>query len=117
MLLVVAYDVANDRRRVRLHTLLLGYGDPVQESVFECELTPRQAAALKREVARRVRPGADRVRYYALCADCAEHIEDETGARRPPPPLLHIVSRRPVHAAPVGSTGLNRTPKRLQQHS
>lgn len=43
MLLVVAYDVANDRRRVRLHTLLLGYGDPVQESVFECMVTERKS--------------------------------------------------------------------------
>ncbi len=103
MLLVVAYDVANDRRRVRLHTLLLGYGDAVQESVFECELTVRQVATLKREVARRIRPGADRVRYYPLCADCAELIEDETGARRPPPPLLHVVSRRPAQAVSLGS--------------
>ena len=30
---VVAYDVADDRRRARLHRLLEEYGVPVQESV------------------------------------------------------------------------------------
>lgn len=83
-LLVVAYDVADDRRRVRLHTLLLGYGDPVQESVFECELDERRARELKRKVRRLVRAPADRVRYYPLCVACAARIEDGTGGRRPP---------------------------------
>lgn len=84
MLLVVAYDVADDRRRVRLHTLLLGYGVPVQESVFECELSERQAARLKARVRRLLRPPADRVNYYALCAACARRAEDAAGRREPP---------------------------------
>ncbi len=79
MLLVVAYDVADDRRRVRLHTLLLGYGTPVQESLFECELTARLARELKRRVGRAIRPAVDRVNYYPLCAACAGKREDATG--------------------------------------
>lgn len=78
MLLVVAYDIANDRRRVRLHTLLLGYGEPVQESLFECEVTARQRATLQRRIARLVRE-PDQVRYYSLCQDCAAKIEDAGG--------------------------------------
>jgi CRISPR-associated protein Cas2 len=83
MVLVVAYDIGDDRRRVRLHTFLLGSGDPVQESLFECEVDERQARALKRGVRRIVRDGPDRVRYYALCADCAARIEDADGRARP----------------------------------
>lgn len=85
MVLVVAYDIADDRRRVRLHTLLLGYGDPVQESVFECEVDARQARDLKRRARRIVRPGVDLVRYYPLCAACAARIEDRDGPAHPPP--------------------------------
>jgi CRISPR-associated protein Cas2 len=69
-LLVVAYDVADDRRRVRLHTLLLGYGEPVQESVFECLLEDCRISALKRRV-RRILAPVDTVRYYSLCPVCA----------------------------------------------
>ena len=45
MLLAVAYDVADDRRRVRLHTFLLGLCEPIQESVFECDLDERRSPA------------------------------------------------------------------------
>ncbi|HEU0115088.1 MAG TPA: CRISPR-associated endonuclease Cas2 [Thermomicrobiales bacterium] len=90
MLLVVAYDVADDRRRARLHTLLLGYGDPVQESVFECEVNERQARELKRRARRLVRPSVDLVRYYPLCAACTARIEDRDGPARPAPPVYWV---------------------------
>jgi len=81
MLLVVAYDVADDRCRARLHTLLLGYGTAIQESLFECLVTERQAGELKRKVAKTTRNtlGADKVRYYILCGACAVRIEDGAG--------------------------------------
>jgi CRISPR-associated protein Cas2 len=91
MLVVVAYDVADDRRRVRLHTLLLGYGNPVQESVFECEVTPKQKASMQRRVERLIRPGTDRVRYYVLCETCAGKVEDAQGHSRQPPPAVYVV--------------------------
>ena len=34
----VAYDISERRRRSRLRRLLLGFGEPVQESVFLCWL-------------------------------------------------------------------------------
>ena len=82
MVLVVAYDVADVRRRGRLRKVLLGFGVPVQESVFECELTAEQGAELKRRVARVVAKGADAVGYYPLCERCAAAVEDGTGRRR-----------------------------------
>ena len=80
-LLVVAYDVADDRRRVRLHTVLLGFGQPVQESVFECVVDDRQTRDLKRRIRRTIRPG-DKVRYYRLCGECAAAIEAGDGTPR-----------------------------------
>ena len=86
--LVVAYDITDDRRRVRLHTLLLGYGDPVQFSVFECDLTPAQATELRRKVRRLLRTG-DRVRFYRLCERCAASIEERLGPA-PLPPEIYL---------------------------
>ena len=83
MLRVVAYDVADDRQRVRLHTLLLGWGTPVRESVFECLVDERQARTLKGRVRRAIRPDQDRVNFYPLCAACAGKAEDGPGNRRP----------------------------------
>jgi CRISPR-associated protein Cas2 len=91
MLLVVAYDITDDRRRVRLHTLLLGYGEPVQESVFECEVSVRQKRALQRRVARLIDRQGDRVRYYTLCADCAALVADATTGSRTPAPGVYVV--------------------------
>ena len=34
--LLVTYDIADDRRRNRLHRLLRGFGEPLQRSVFIC---------------------------------------------------------------------------------
>lgn len=91
MLVVVAYDVADDRRRTRLHTLLLGYGVPAQESVFECDVTEARDRAMRARVGRVIREGEDSVRYYVLCADCAGKVRDETGAGRAGPPDVYCV--------------------------
>lgn len=74
---VVAYDVTDDRRRVRLHHLLEGYGDPVQYSVFECRLGPKEMEKMKKAVRRVIRRSLDQVRYYYLCAACVRRIEVE----------------------------------------
>lgn len=62
MLVVEAYDIADDRRRMRLRTRLLGFGNPVQESVFECEVDAVSFRQLKRTIDQIVRPKVDRVR-------------------------------------------------------
>jgi CRISPR-associated protein Cas2 len=38
----VTYDIADDRRREDVATLLSGYGPRVQLSVFECEFRTRR---------------------------------------------------------------------------
>lgn len=91
MLLVVTYDIADDRRRTRLFTLLHGYGAPVQRSVFECDVTDEQYRELRQRVRRVIRPRVDDVRYYPLCARCAERVIDANGQRRDTPPDAIVV--------------------------
>ena len=70
MFLLVAYDIADDDRRRRVSETLENYGTRVQESVFECHLTPGQREELEEQIARLIEPEADNVRYYRVCQDC-----------------------------------------------
>lgn len=89
-LVVVAYDIAHDRRRAKMHTLLLGFGQPVQQSVFECDLEEPALIRMRRKIAALVRPG-DLVRLYPLCAACAIAVLDGNGAAREPAPAAYAV--------------------------
>ena len=75
--ILIVYDISNDKRRAKLHNVLLDYGTPVQYSVFECHLDAKNLAKMKKAVARVVQRGKrkDNVRYYFLCADCENKIE------------------------------------------
>lgn len=65
-LVVVCYDIADNRRRYRLARALEGYGLRVQESVFECWLTPAQVHALRARLLKLLQPTEDRIAYYTL---------------------------------------------------
>lgn len=75
--ILVVYDISNDKRRAKLHNLLLDYGTPVQYSVFECYLDDKNLAKLKKAAGRIAQKGKhrDNVRYYYLCSDCVNKIE------------------------------------------
>ena len=53
---VIVYDISSDKRRVKLHNKLEDYGSPIQYSVFECLLTPKEYEKLKAEVKKITRP-------------------------------------------------------------
>ncbi len=67
MLWVICYDIADNRRRNRIANALLGYGERVQESVFECHLDNAQLRRLQAILLPLVDANEDRLRYYPLC--------------------------------------------------
>jgi CRISPR-associated protein Cas2 len=71
MFFIVAYDIADDRRRLRVHKVLKDFGRRVQYSTFECLLDPPELARLQHLVGRLIEPGVDAVAYYGLCEVCA----------------------------------------------
>lgn len=77
--IVVVYDISNDRRRTKLHNVLLDYGTPVQYSVFECLLDDQVLTRMQQAVKNVIRPKVDRVRYYYLCQSCLKKIEITSG--------------------------------------
>ena len=65
--LIVAYDIADDRRRNLVAHLLEGFGERVQKSVFECGLDPQREATLRRLLTSLLDAEEDRLRIYPLC--------------------------------------------------
>lgn len=75
MLILVSYDIPDDRRRTKLAHTLKDFGERVQYSVFECRLEETQLSSLRSRVAHLVDPEEDSVRFYRLCAECVRKIE------------------------------------------
>ena len=75
MLVVVSYDISDNKRRERLRKALLTFGNPIQFSVFECDLTRRQIETMQRVIRGIITAGKDNVRIYQICAMCAENVE------------------------------------------
>src|SRR5262249_17743562 len=47
MYMVVSYDIEDDKRRGRIHRILKSFGQWMQYSVFECDLTRAQYLVLR----------------------------------------------------------------------
>lgn len=80
MLVLITYDVsvvtADGRRRLRnIAKACVDYGTRVQNSVFECELTPAQYVELKAELLDIYDPDEDSLRFYHLGKKGREKVE------------------------------------------
>lgn len=43
---IVCYDIADPKRLVKTFKKMKGFGDPLQKSVFTCDLSPTEKAML-----------------------------------------------------------------------
>jgi CRISPR-associated protein Cas2 len=75
VLILVSYDIPDDRRRTKLAHALKDFGERVQYSVFEMLLTEEQAGRLKVRIEGLVDTAEDSVRIYRFCADCGAKLE------------------------------------------
>ena len=87
---VIAYDIPDDRRRTRVHKILLGFGKWTQYSLFECFLSGKELVLLRSKLAEHLVPKEDSVRFYPLCANCIERVET-VGGPLPVEELLFVV--------------------------
>ncbi len=58
---LVCYDIGDDARRCRVHKTMKGFGDPLQYSVFRCELSDMELQDLKTLLWELLNFGQDRV--------------------------------------------------------
>ena len=69
---VIAYDIESDTVRDRVAQVLLGTGERVQYSVFECRLEPEELPMLLARLQRELGETKGNVRVYRLCSACAK---------------------------------------------
>jgi CRISPR-associated protein Cas2 len=60
---VVTYDISNPKRLRKVYKLMLGWGDHLQLSVFQCELNERELVELRSELAQVIRHTEDQVLF------------------------------------------------------
>lgn len=89
-LYVIAYDIANDRRRSKVHKALCGFGEWTQYSLFECFLDARELVQLRAKLQPLLEPEEDSVRIYPLCVDCKDSVET-IGGKPPEEKTTYIV--------------------------
>jgi len=70
MFVVFAYDIPNNKRRTKVMKMLEGYGEHVQESVFECDLQ----AATYRQLRQRLNQLLNLSRIICASTTCARRM-------------------------------------------
>ena len=66
MYVVITYDISEDKRRTKIHSVLKSYGQWVQYSVFECDLTEVQYARLRSRLNKLICYEEDSICFYFL---------------------------------------------------
>ena len=63
---LVAYDISNDLRLRRIHKTMVGFGDRLQYSVFECKFSPADLARCKHALGKLIHHREDQVLFVDL---------------------------------------------------
>ncbi|MCE5309329.1 MAG: CRISPR-associated endonuclease Cas2 [Acidobacteriales bacterium] len=63
---VVTYDIADDKRLRHVFKQMRGWGDHLQDSVFECQLTPSDLVRLRSELSELIHHTEDQVLFIDL---------------------------------------------------
>jgi CRISPR-associated protein Cas2 len=92
MFILISYDIPSNKRRTKIAKILEDYGERVQYSVFECDLSAKHLARLRKELKAVLNEEEDSIRLYRLCADCVGKVE-AWGQAEPPleAPDVYIV--------------------------
>lgn len=68
MLILVIYDIVDNKKRTKFAKLLLGYGDRIQKSAFEANLTKQQYNKLVNEIPKFCSE-TDSIRVYRIIGE------------------------------------------------
>lgn len=66
LLVLIIYDIVDNKRRVKLAKYLEGYGTRVQKSAFEAMVSTKKYEKLIREIPGYIRKNEDNVRVYKI---------------------------------------------------
>ncbi len=82
MLIVVSYDISDDKRRYRVFKKLKDYGKWMQYSVFECNISREANLRLQDALEEMIDKKEDNINYYYLCETCRDKIH-RIGRKKP----------------------------------
>jgi CRISPR-associated protein Cas2 len=63
---LICYDICDEKRLRRVFKVMRGWGDHLQYSVFECQLTPSDLVRLRGELAVEIHHTEDQVLFVNL---------------------------------------------------
>jgi CRISPR-associated protein Cas2 len=63
---LVCYDISDDLRLRRVHKTMVGYGDRLQYSVFECKFSPADLARCRHALGKLIHHREDQVLFVDL---------------------------------------------------
>jgi CRISPR-associated protein Cas2 len=91
MLVLIVYDIPDDKRRNKLAKFLEGYGRRIQLSVFECFLNLDEMRQVHQLVIDRVQPDEDNVRFYWISAEAISRVLTIGSLEPSPPPSFYVI--------------------------
>ncbi|MGE0129717.1 MAG: CRISPR-associated endonuclease Cas2 [Blastocatellales bacterium] len=81
---IVSYDISDDKRLRRVHRTMKGYGDPLQYSVFRCDLSASERVLMIEALSKIINHRDDQVMLIDIGpADGSGRCSIETLGRGP----------------------------------
>lgn len=75
MYYVIAYDIVCDKRRNKVSHILKDYGERINYSVFECQISSKTFDQLKKRIHKEIDLNEDSVLFFRLCLECKKKTE------------------------------------------
>ena len=75
MICIIAYDVADNKRRLRVAKTLESWGYRIQEAVFHLRLDTSTLARVRSSLAALISDAEDVIHIYPICSSCADRAD------------------------------------------
>jgi len=75
MFTVIVYDIEKNSKRNKISKILAKFGERVQKSVFECDLSAQEMLNLKKALSQFDYTDSDSIRFYYLENSSVKRIE------------------------------------------
>jgi len=75
MICIIAYDIADNKRRLRIAKTLESWGYRIQESVFQLRLDSATLARVRSRLAALIAEGDDVIHIFPICSSCADRAD------------------------------------------
>ena len=75
MIYIIAYDIVDNRRRLRVAKTLESWGYRIQESFFQLRLDTPTLARVRLSLATLISEVDDVIHIYPICSSCADRAD------------------------------------------